>query len=160
MPMIEFWTCEIKLKFRRWKQTWKQSLTGWPLTCDHDVTFRHSRSSKRLYKPIYYDDLLTAYNTYTQPKILYVWKLQNLTTLQSYRTKMCCSTQLVVEMSNITGCWRLLAVGFASRSKHLEKDKPNKVFYIVLFCGYFLPDGKIDMLIILSGPWKASASVR
>ena len=58
----EFWTRDItsscviwrhafKLKFRRWKQTWKQRFWGWPLTCGHDVTFRRSRSGKRLSKP-------------------------------------------------------------------------------------------------------------
>ena len=58
----EFWTRDItsscvmwrhafNLKFRRSKQTWKQSFWGWPLTCGHDVTFGRSRSGKRLSKP-------------------------------------------------------------------------------------------------------------
>ena len=52
----EFWTRDIisscviwrhafKLKFRRSKQTWKQSFWGWPLSCGCDVTFRRLRSS-------------------------------------------------------------------------------------------------------------------
>ena len=60
----EFWTRDItgscviwrhafNLKFRRSKQTSKQSFSGWPLTCGHDVTFRRSRSGKRLSKPPY-----------------------------------------------------------------------------------------------------------
>ena len=60
----EFWTRDINsscviwrhafnLKFRRSKQTWKQSFWGWPLTCGHDVTVRRSRSGKRLSKPPY-----------------------------------------------------------------------------------------------------------
>ena len=57
----EFWTRDItsscvgllwrhafKMKFRRSKQTWKQSFWGWPLTCGHDVTFRRSRSGECL----------------------------------------------------------------------------------------------------------------
>ena len=48
------WRHAFKLKFRRWKQTWKQRFWGWPLTCGHDVTFRRSRSGKRLSKPPYY----------------------------------------------------------------------------------------------------------
>ena len=61
----EFWTRDItsscvvwrhafNLKFRRSKPTWKQSIWGWPLTCGHDVTFRRSRSGKRLSKPPYW----------------------------------------------------------------------------------------------------------
>ena len=60
----EFWTRDItsscviwrhafNLKFRGTKQTWQQSFWGWPLTSSHDVTFRRSRSGKRLSKPPY-----------------------------------------------------------------------------------------------------------
>ena len=45
------WRHAFKLKFRRWKQTWKQSFWGWPLTCVRDGTFRRSRSGKRLSQP-------------------------------------------------------------------------------------------------------------
>ena len=48
------WRHAFKVEFRRSKQTWKQSFWGWPLTCGHDVTFRRSRSSKRLSKPLYW----------------------------------------------------------------------------------------------------------
>mgnify|MGYP001793568561 CR=1 FL=1 len=37
------------------KQTWKVSFWGMPLTCEHDVTFRHSHSGKRLSKALYYE---------------------------------------------------------------------------------------------------------
>ena len=36
------------------KQTCKLSFWGLPLTCDHDVTFRHSRSGKLLSNPPHY----------------------------------------------------------------------------------------------------------
>ena len=54
------WRHAFKMKFRRCKQTWKQSLTGWPLTCEHDVTFSRWRASKSelLSKPLYYDFIL------------------------------------------------------------------------------------------------------
>ena len=48
------WRHEFNIKFRRSKQTWKQSFWGLPLTCGHDVTFGCSRSGKRLSKPPYY----------------------------------------------------------------------------------------------------------
>ena len=38
------WRHVLRPKFRRCKQTWKMIFWGWPLTCDHDVTFRRSRS--------------------------------------------------------------------------------------------------------------------
>ena len=45
------WRDAFKMKFRHCKQTWEQSFWGWPLMCDHDVTFRRSCSGKRLSKP-------------------------------------------------------------------------------------------------------------
>ena len=47
------WRHVFRLKFWRYKQTWKQRFWGWPLTCGHDVTFSCSRSGKRLSKPPY-----------------------------------------------------------------------------------------------------------
>ena len=45
------WRHAFKMKFRRWKQTWEQAFSGWPLKCGHDATFRRSCSGKRLSKP-------------------------------------------------------------------------------------------------------------
>ena len=48
------WRHAFKMKFRRWKQTWEQAFSSWPLNCGHDATFRHSCSGKRLSKrPLY-----------------------------------------------------------------------------------------------------------
>ena len=45
------WRNAFKLKFRQYKKTWNQSFWDWPLMCGHDVTFRRSRSGKRLNLP-------------------------------------------------------------------------------------------------------------